>query len=188
MRFPMILLVLLSAFTAGCATTLAPHQPSVDTVTLLRSSGLEKLAAGEFGLAPGAKQDIDRSVTSRGSTASPTEGTFSAYLKAALVSDLKASGLYDTSGPLTVQGQLVDAQLDTGMSTGKALISAHFQVMRSGQTVFDKTLKDYHTWDSSIIGAVAIPRAFNEYQAGYANLLGQLYKDPEFLNACRAPR
>jgi hypothetical protein len=74
------------------------------------------------------------------------------------------------------------------MSTGKALISAHFQVMRSGQTVFDKTLKDYHTWDSSIIGAVAIPRAFNEYQAGYANLLGQLYKDPEFLNACRAPR
>jgi hypothetical protein len=69
-----------------------------------------------------------------------------------------------------VQGQLVDAQLDTGMSTGRALISAHFQVMRSGQTVFDKTLKDDHTWDSSFIGAVANPRALNEYQAGYVSL------------------
>jgi hypothetical protein len=157
-------------------------------VTLLRSSGLEKLTAGEFKLAPEAKPGIDRSVTSRASTATPAEGTFSAYLKAALVSDLKASGLYDASGPLTVQGLLVDAQLDTGMSTGRALVSAHFQVMRSGQTVFDKTLKDDHTWDSSFIGAVAIPRALNEYQAGYANLLGQLYKDPEFLNACRSPR
>jgi hypothetical protein len=186
-RFPIILLVVLSAFTSGCATTLAPHQPSLDTVTLLRSSGIAKLAVGDFKLAPGAKPDIDRSVTARASTASPAEGTFSAYLKAALVSDLKASGLYDADAPLAVQGQLVDAQLDTGMSTGKTLVSAHFQVMHSGQTVFDKTLKDEHTWESSFIGAVAIPRALNEYQAGYANLLGQLYKDPDFLSACRAP-
>jgi hypothetical protein len=186
-RFPMILLVVLSALASGCATTLAPHQPSVDTVTQLRSSGMAKLAVGDFKLAPGTKPDVDRSVTSRASTASPAEGTFSAYLKAALVSDLKASGLYDTSAPLAVQGQLVDAQLDTGMSTGRALVSAHFQVVQSGQTVFDKTLKDDHTWDSSFVGAVAIPRALNEYQAGYANLLGQLYKDPDFLRACRAP-
>lgn len=148
---------------------------------------MEKLAVGEFKLAPGAKPGIDRSVSSRGSTASPKEGSFSDYLKAALTSDLKASGLYDPSAPVSIQGQLVDAQLDTGVSTGKALISAHFQVINSGQTVFDKTLKDEHTWDSSFIGAVAIPRAFNEYQAGYTNLLDQLYKDPEFLKACRAP-
>jgi hypothetical protein len=187
-RFATILLVMLSALASGCATTLAPHQPSLDTVTLLRSSGMGKLAVGEFKLAPGAKPDIDRSVSARASTASPSEGTFSAYLKASLVSDLKASGLYDTAAPLAVQGQLVDAQLDTGMSTGRALVSAHVQVMSAGQTIFDKTLKDEHTWDSSFIGAVAIPRALNEYQASYANVLGQLYKDPEFLKACRAPQ
>lgn len=184
----MLLLVMLTALTSGCATTLAPHQPSVDTVTLLRSAGMEKLAVGDFKLAPGSKPDIDRSVTSRAATALPAEGSFSAYLKAALVSDLKAAALYDTGAPLIVQGQLVDAQLDTGMSTGRAIVSARFQVTHSGQTVFDKTLKDDHTWESSFIGAVAIPRAINEYQAAYANLLGQLYKDPEFLTACRAPQ
>ena len=184
----MILLIMLSALASGCATTLAPHQPSVDTVTMLRSSGIQKLAVGDFKLAPGAKADIDKSVSSRASSASPAEGTFSAYLKAALVSDLKASGLYDAAAPLAVQGQLVDAQLDTGMSTGKAIVSAHFEVTHSGQTVFDKTLKDEHTWDSSFVGAIAIPRAINEYQAGYANLLGQLYKDPDFLKACKAPQ
>src|SRR5579863_3261737 len=184
----MILLVVLSALASGCATTLAPHQPSVDTVTLLRSSGMAKLAVGDFKLAPGTKPDVDRSVTSRASTASPAEGTFSAYLKAALTSDLKTAGLYDTGAPLAIQGQLVDAQLDTGMATGRAIISAHLEVMHLGQTVFDKTLKDDHTWESSFVGAVAIPRAINEYQAGYAALLDQLYKDPEFLSACRAPQ
>jgi hypothetical protein len=185
-RFSMSLLILLSILVSGCATTLAPHQPSVDAVTLLRSSGIQKLAVGDFKLASGSKASIDRSVTARAASASPAEGSFSAYLKASLVSDLKASGLYDTAAPLTVQGQLIDAQLDTGMSTGKAVISARFQVMRSGQSVFDKTLKDDHTWDSSFIGAVAIPRAINEYQAGYTNLLMQLYKDADFLSACRA--
>lgn len=188
MRFRMILLVMLSALASGCATTLAPHQPSVNTVTMLRSSGIQKLAVGDFKLAPGAKADIDKSVSARATSASPAEGTFSAYLKAALVSDLKASGLYDAGAALAIQGQLVDAQLDTGMSTGRAIIAAHFQVTRSGQTAFDKTLKDEHTWDSSFVGAIAIPRAINEYQAGYANLLGQLYKDPDFLRACRAPQ
>lgn len=186
MRLAMTVLLLLCALVTGCASTLAPHQPSVDTVTLLKSSGMQKLAVGDFKLAPGAKPGIDKSVTARASNASPAEGTFSAYLKAALTSDLKASGLYDSGAQLTVQGQLVDAQLETGMSTGKALISAHFEVMRSGQSVYDKTLKDEHTWDSSFIGAVAIPRAINEYQAGYTNLLNQLYKDPDFLSACRA--
>jgi hypothetical protein len=184
----MILLVVLSALASGCATTLAPHQPSVNTVTMLRSSGIQKLAVGDFKLAPGAKADIDKSVSARATSASPAEGTFSAYLKAALVSDLKASGLYDAGAPLAIQGQLVDAQLDTGMSTGRAIISAHFEVTHSGQTALDKTLKDEHTWDSSFVGAIAIPRAINEYQVGYANLLGQLYKDPEFLRACRAPQ
>lgn len=139
-------------------------------------------------MAPGAKPVMDRSGSSRASTASPKEGGFSAYLKAALVGDLKASGLYDPSSTLSVQGQLVDAQLDTGMSTGRALVSARFVVMSSGQPVFDKTLKDEHTWESSFVGAVAIPRAINEYQNSYAGLLGQLYKDPEFLKACRPPQ
>jgi hypothetical protein len=184
-RFLTILLVALCALISGCATTFAPHQPSIETVTLLRGAGISKLAVGEFKLAPGAKTDIDRSVTSRAATASPSEGTFSGYLKASLISDLKTSGVYDTGSGISVSGQLVDAQLDTGMSTGHALISAHFQVTNAGQTVFDKTLKDEHTWESSIIGGIAIPRALNEYQIGYASLLVQLYRDPDFLRSCR---
>ena len=186
MRFVATLVVTLSALLSGCATALAPHQPSVDTVTLLRSSGLIKLSIGEFKLAPGAKPEIDRSVTSRAASAQPSEGSFSGFLKAAIISDLKASGVYDADSSISVQGQLVDAQLDTGMTTGRALVSAHFQVMNVGQTVFDKTLKDEHTWDSSFIGGIAIPRALNEYQAGYSNLLTELYRDPDFLRVCRA--
>ena len=87
-----------------------------------------------------------------------------------------------TAACVSITGEIIVA------STGRTLVSAHFQVMHAGQTVFDKTLKDEHTWESSFIGAVAIPRALNEYQPGYANLLGQLYKDRDFLRACRAPQ
>jgi len=176
-----------SAALCSCTLTLGQHQPSAEAVTRLRDSGITSLSVGSFALATGSKADLDTHVSSRGSRANPPNGwTFSRYLQESLTSDLKAAGLYDAASALSVRGQLLDGSLDTGVSTGSASLAARFQVVRGDETLFDKTLKDSHTWESSFIGPVAIPRAFDEYVTSFTNVLQALYSDADFRKACAA--
>lgn len=115
---------------------------------------------------------------------SPDNHSFALYLRDALESDLKAAGKFDASSPLSIQGELQDSQLTTGMSQGSATLAAHFSVLRAGQTVFDKQLSQVSQWDSSFVGAIAIPAAFNHYADQYGLLLQKLYADPDFKKAC----
>jgi hypothetical protein len=181
------MLVICVLFTGCAATTLGMHQPSADAVISLRDSNLVPLNVGTFKLADGVKPDIDHSITSRGNVLeSPDAHSFALYLRDALLSDLKAAGKYDANSMLLIQGELLDSQLTTGMSQGSAVLAAHFSVTRGGQIVFDKQLHQESQWDSSFLGAVAIPAAFNNYAEQYGLLLQKLYADPEFRKACVA--
>jgi hypothetical protein len=51
--------------------------------------------------------------------------------------------------------------------------------------VFDKEIVATSTWESSFMGAVAIPAAINQYGALYQKLVGQLLDDTEFLAAIK---
>jgi hypothetical protein len=174
---------------SGCVSLPAgEHQPSFETVTTLRDSTIAKLNVGAFTLASGLDPALDRSISSRGNSIKPPPGstTFSQYLKDSLIADLKAGGKYDPASAIVVRGELADSQLRTGLSTASAALAAHFYVVRSGNTVYDKVLHEQRNWESSVIGAVAIPEAMNQYLDQYSALLKQLYADPQFLKACAA--
>ncbi|HEX8957437.1 MAG TPA: hypothetical protein VF798_14240, partial [Burkholderiaceae bacterium] len=66
-----------------------------------------------------------------------------------------------------------------------AHIAVRFNVMRDGKKVFDKVVTADREWDSSFIGAVAIPAARTGYIATVKDEIAHLLADQDFQNALR---
>ena len=60
-----------------------------------------------------------------------------------------------------------------------------FVVKSKGETRYDKQVRQDAKWDSSFVGAIAIPDAINHYSEQFRLILLRLYRDPEFLKALR---
>ncbi|HUI61557.1 MAG TPA: hypothetical protein VLX90_15115 [Steroidobacteraceae bacterium] len=186
----MLAVLALATLLCGCVTVkVGDHQPSLDTVSGLRDSGIAPLNVADFKLAPGVKAEVDRGVSARGTPINPPQGqTFSGYLRNSLVADLKAAGKYDAQAPLSVQAELTANELHAaGFSTASAVLAARFRVMRGDQSLYDKVLRQEESWPSSFAGAIAIPDAINHYTAQYPALLARLYADSDFRQACAPP-
>jgi hypothetical protein len=131
---------------------------------------------------------LDNSLSGlRGSSISPTNGSFSSQLRDELAAELAAAGLLDPKSKVLIEGQLTDSMVDAGMSTGKGRLAAKIQVRRDGKALFDKEVVAEATWESSFVGAVAIPAAINQYGALYKTLVGKLFDDADFKRALGAP-
>ena len=175
----------LAAFCAGlfgCASVKLPAPTaSADTVQKLRAANAGPVKAGAFAPGPGLKADADRSQGGlRGSTVSAASGSFSQYLKDEIVTELKAAGLYDDNARTQIDAQLTDSQLDAAIGTGTGRLAAHFTVTRDGGKVFEKELVVDGRWESSFVGAVALPEAINRYSQFYKALAAKLFEDPDF--------
>lgn len=188
MKYASIALLTICVGLTGCATiSLGPHQPSVDAVVLLRDSGISKVAVGAFSLGAGVSPATDKTLSARGNTLQPPNaGSFVLYLKEALIADLQAADKLDPASAVSIQAQLLENKLSAaGASTANATLAVHFQVMRAGQPLYEKQLVEHPVWKSSFVGAIALPDAINHYTEQYSNLLLQLYRDDDFIKACR---
>jgi hypothetical protein len=177
------LVAMLAAMT-GCVTTTMPAPaPSAANAEKLRSAKFVPAQVGTFKLAAGKPADMDTSMTFRASTVKPVNGSYAGQLRDEIAAELNAAGLLDPKSKSVIEGQLTDSMADTGMSVGKARLAAKIQVKRDGQTVFDKEIVADSTWESSFVGAVAIPAARNQYTALYKTLVGKLFDDVDFKRA-----
>lgn len=168
----------------ACVSPPAPqYQPAIDnTNVLIRQS--PKLGVGKFSAAAGVS---NHSLAVRGSQLTGgSDGTFSTYLHDAMVVELQTSGRYDAASQLQISGVLTRNELSSGVGTGTATVGAEFALTRNNEVCFKKTLVAEHKWDSSFIGAVAIPAAFGNYPTTVQKLLGELFADPDFITAVRA--
>jgi hypothetical protein len=173
----------------GCASgPIGPHQPSMETIQSLRQPGIGMVSVGEFVPAATLKAGRDQSVSVRGSSLkSPSANSFSAYLKEALIQELRSAGKYDPAAGTIISGQLTQNELNAaGVSKADATVAAQIAVARSGANVYDKQITATHEWDSSFIGAVAIPEAINQYTQMYTRLLDMLFADEAFRKAIAA--
>ena len=176
----------LGAALFGCATVKmpVPTTASADNLSTLRAANLAPAKAGAFVLAAGKPAAMDTTLDGlRGSSVEPANGSFAKTLREELVVELKAAGLYDDASGIVIAGELTDSMVDAAIGTGTARLGAHFTVTRDGKTVFDKTLTVDSKWDSSFIGAVALPAAINQYTAQYKTLAGKLFADADFQKA-----
>lgn len=169
----------------GCAAVKMPAPTaSVTNIETLKAANLAPSKAGAFYLAAGKNPEMDKTLGGlRGSTLSATNGSFSQQLKDEMLVELKAAGLYDENSQIVIGAQLMDSQVDAAIGTGTAKLAAHFTVDRSGNRVYDKDLAVDAKWESSFVGAVALPMAINQYNALYKSLLTKLFSDPAFRTA-----
>ena len=69
--------------------------------------------------------------------------------------------------------------------TGTASVGGEFSLAKNGAVVFKKSFVAKHQWESSFIGAVAIPAAIDNYSTTVQKLLGELLSDPDFIASLR---
>ncbi|HZT56631.1 MAG TPA: hypothetical protein VFA35_10420, partial [Burkholderiaceae bacterium] len=181
-------LVAVAALFTGCAQVpLGTPVASIDNIQAARAVGMQPVNVGKFELAAGKDPTLDKGLAIRAaSVGSPIDGSFAKYLRETLTVELKAAGLFDPTAKTTIEGFLTDSAADAAMSRGTGRLGARFVVVRGGRTVYDKELKVDASWDSSFVGAVAIPAAINEYSALYRKLVAKLLADPAFRAAVTA--
>jgi hypothetical protein len=183
-RLAAVAVVSLALF--GCATVKmpVPTTASADSLSTLRGANLAPAKAGAFVLAPGKPAAMDTTLDGlRGSSVEPANGSFAKTLREELVVELKAAGLYDEASNTVITGELTDSQVDAAIGTGTGKLGAHFVVTRDGRSVYDKAIVVDAKWDSSFVGAIALPAAINQYTALYKTLAGKLFADPDFQKA-----
>ncbi|HKX40486.1 MAG TPA: hypothetical protein VJO99_04970 [Burkholderiaceae bacterium] len=171
-----------AALMTGCA-----HHPmgtpvaSADNVQKARTANISPVQMGNFTRGPAMDAATDTKIGIRATTIfSPYQDSFALYLRETLATDLRAAGLLDPASPVKIDGFLTENKVDPAMSQGTGSLAARFVVTRAGKSVYDKELRADSTWESSFVGAVAIPAAINQYTALYRKLVGKLLDDPAF--------
>ncbi|CAN5823723.1 hypothetical protein BH11PSE8_BH11PSE8_30190 [soil metagenome] len=174
-----------SVVLTGCAQfKLGAPAASMENIQKAKAVGMLPVAVGSFVLAPGKEPGIDKSLSLRGNPlVSPIDESFAKYLGETLRVELAAAGLIDPASATSIQGFLTASRADASIGSGSGALAARFVVMRTGRSIYDKELTVDASWESSFVGAVAIPAARNEYAALYRKLVGALLADPAFRKA-----
>ena len=173
------------AFLFGCTTVMPPPIASGDNSLALRAADLAPANVGTFKLESGRPpmMDVELSGGLRGGNIVAPGGSYALHLEETLRAELHSAGLLDPQAKYVIEGQLSDSKVDAEIGTGTARLAARFQVIREGQILFDKELAVEDSWDSSFVGAVAVPRAIEHYGATYKSLVSKLLNDREFMRA-----
>ena len=173
------LIVLAPVLAAGCAMQAPPYQPSLDNVEILKKTA-GPTALGSFTVRPGAEGVV--SIGLRGSSMnSPVGADYAAYLASALSQELQLAGKLDPKSKVVITGLLLKNDIAAGgMSTNSGEIEAQFTVVNDGQERYRGTHRAEMSWESSFIGAVAIPKAQQQYPLLVSKLLAQLMADARF--------
>ena len=181
------LVALMGLAAAGCANVAMPApQPSLPTIRALRDGDLPALKVADFSLAPGMSQSSYSSVTIRSVVLSPPGGgDLAAYLQHTLEADLRAGGKLDDKSALGVSGILTKSDVSSAIGTGSGSLAAKFSLRKADKVVFEKDFSVSDQWDSSFIGAEAIPDAMNHYTALYDKLVQKLLTDTDFEAAAK---
>ncbi len=170
----------------GCAQlTMGAPQPTAENTANLKRANLAETRLGSFSLEAGKPAQMDRGHSLRGANTvqAPTNGSFAEYVRESLRVELAAAGLLNSQADTVISGVLLDSQLDPAMGTGKGLIQVRFTVTKGTEKRYEKALTARSEWESSFVGAVAIPAAAQNYEGLYRKLVGQLIADPDFRKA-----
>lgn len=183
MRFPVMIAVGCVAL-GGCATKAPPYQASIENVQVLQR--LPPQAKTAIGTVRSDEQNVGslNSVSVRTTTIESPYGSYVDYLREALRTDLTTAGRLDPKAPRSINAILTRNRLDaSGINVGEAEVAARFTVTEGSRVLYDKQQSASHTWDSSLLGALAAARAVQNFSVAFQKLLKALFADPDFVDA-----
>lgn len=167
----------------GCTAVAPNYVPSPSTVQPLAAAKVQPAKTGAF---TGTKEANDTSLTLRASSMQASQGTYSKYLADAIKTELELAKLYAPNAATEITAVLLKNDMDTGLADkGAGTMQAKFTVTRDGKVRFDKVIAASTQWDTSFVGAIAIPKAQQEYPRLVQQLVANLFADPEFIAALK---
>lgn len=177
-------LLAVAALATGCSTPAPNYRPSLDNVERIKATA-GPVALGAFSVAAGATGAT--SIGLRGSSmVSPVGADYAAYLGDALRQELQLAGRLDPSSGTEISGVLLKNDIAAGgMATNSGELEARIAVRNAGQVRLEKTYRAELHWESSFLGAIAIPKAQQQYPVLVQTLLRQMFSDATFLDALK---
>jgi hypothetical protein len=178
-------LVVAALVTTGCSLVAPNYSASIENVQRIKQENISPSAVKRFSSVAG--KDNPAAISLRGSSlASPYEGSYSAYLTEAVRQELALAGKLDPDSGIELTGSLVRNDIDaSGFSTAFGEMEARFILTRDGQIRYDQVKSVRTEWESSFAGAIAIPKAQQEYPRLVQKLLSALFADRAFMDALK---
>lgn len=167
----------------GCASIqMSAPNAALENTAKLRTANMTQASVGSFAADAKAGSDSSMSIRGGNSVAAPG-GSFAKHLGDTLKVELQSAGLLDASSSNVITGTLTQSVLNSSIGTGDGKLGARFVVTRAGAVKYDRELSVDSTWESSFMGAVAIPLAANNYEGLYRKLVTKLLDDADFRSA-----
>lgn len=166
----------------GCGIATTKYESSYDNVQLLRQQApLQVVDTPQVKANPG----LDRLSIRTNPLSTPSGRDLTLHVKDALEGELKQAGLLQADARRKLDVLIVENKLDAAMGTGHGVLAATFTLSEEQKSLYQSTKRVESNWESSFVGAVAIPRAANAFNPLVQKLLAELYADPAFIQALR---
>lgn len=167
----------------GCSTVAPTYQASFENTQKLKDGSSNQITVDSF---KAADEEVNNLTIRAGNFVSPTNGSYVEYLQKALEQELYDANRFSKNSNVKVGGTLLENEIDaSGFSVGVAHIKAEFTVKENDTLKYKKTHSADIEWPSHFVGAIAIPRAIQEYPKVFTLLLHNLYADGEFMEAIK---
>lgn len=179
-----VLLLAATIFATGCSMVAPKYTASLENVQKIKDSGAGTVKIGTFLSTPAKDNEV--SISLRGSSMASPYGSYADYLAEALKQEFSLAGRLAPDAQVEVTGMLQKNDINIPPAgSGRGDIEARFVVTRAGTAKYDQVKALHDEWDSSFVGAVAIPRAQEKYPTLVQKLLALLYADPAFFEALK---
>lgn len=172
---------------SGCSTIAPQYSGSRENVEALQPMPPTKLSVGRFYDDHNPANNEKLNLRGLNTMSSAYGETYAGYVEQALRQDLTIADRYSSESSLMITGVLKKNSLDISSSfaTGTSICEVEFSVMQNKNSIYKKTLTQNHEWESSFVGAIAIPKAKEEYTVTVQKIINKLFKDQEFIEAMK---
>ena len=180
-NFSIIALILLSFGLGGCSIVAAPYQASIENAQAMKSAGLPKMNVGTV-----QGNQKNQSISLRGTKMNSPTADYGSYIANALTAERKLANLYEPMSATIISGELLSHDINVGgFSTGTGVISMKFIISKNGSQLLEKTISADIEFESSFMGAIAIPNGQMAYKDLVQTLIKNALNDPEILAAIK---
>lgn len=161
----------LALLVAGCETYSAPrYGMSADNIVALRSLAPSRIAVGAF-VEP--LQFADGCRAAGPITAADGMG-FAAYIRKALIDELKIAAVYDERGPVTLTGSLDKLAFSSTVAWWDLTLTVRSS---NGRSI---TVQEQYKFDGAFAAVTACKKVADAYFPAVQNLLQKLIGSPDF--------
>lgn len=176
--FKILLIVTVIFLTAGCTSKGKIYTPNLDSVDKLQSKDLKQVKVSHN---TGGSVVYEISLGRGTNMMSSPYITYQEYLEKALTENLMQAGLYSEKSNIRIKATLLNNELDTGLSTGTAILSANFVILEGDVERLNKTLQVKYEWESHFVGAIAMSRTIDNYVIAMQKLVDEFLLNDEVL-------